>query len=74
MVELSSLSPEPRSRGGWSRSEEMLVPLATLTFCKRTRVAQCRLSWLVRKSLRDGTLNSPGVPINVEIRYSTIHH
>jgi len=40
-----------------------------------TRVVplQCRCSYLVRTLLRGGTLNSPGVPINVRVRYSTIH-
>jgi len=28
----------------------------------------------VRRLLRDGTLNSPGVPIDIRVRYSTIHH
>jgi len=28
----------------------------------------------VRKSLEDETLNSPGVSINVRIRYSTVHY
>jgi len=28
----------------------------------------------VRKPLRDRVINSPGVPINVRVRYSTVHH